>query len=944
MSLDEVYTDLKIIQTHKKEDVSLCSYKELFQSEGMKNRTIVVKGEAGVGKSTWCMQLVQAWVKVHEPPDGNSNISPSKSASHVNGIADLEEAMSTFDFLFFVQLRYVEGILSIKDMIFSSSIERLSPFQATVRHIIEKYSEKVLIILDGLDEYSLDLSYMGLNSCTVISTTRPWKFDRICSRNTKVDIVLKISGLDANGVVELSEKFFKVLNYQMSTLNDDKPNVNASITNVDNFMENVRRIGMSDSVRTPLILLIMLETYLEKGYLSSSRTCNLLCLVECLVIRGEQKLSEEEMTKLEKMKECWAKSEKTFKISDKNETLSEYSGLLQKLSSLAYGGMNRSDKKYTLVFNEKELCHYFSQEELQICLRFGLLSKSKQFTSFLTRMRVSISFYHKLLQEYLAALWIINSSERFVQFMSNINNIQDIIEMENMIYFIYGTDSHLGSKLTKHMVELFNRDPIILEQRQHIDGDVMLPWELHQMSCVLLQCQEEVCSSGQFHEAVYTTDISVFSITGSSAIDSVLKLMRQSEHCLKSLFAQCVQFQFTQCQELFEIISKSLTLETLVIIMPTFLAAVHSREGLICLELDFSRHHAFKNCYLVGRGQSTASGLLPLVRNLESALNLVNLRLRNIGSECCNIFSNIILDLENLESVFMDNMEFTEGNLLIQNTKLQTLHMRNVTLKNYSVVLNNVYELLEVSIKFMEMQGAGWKDLFDKLKYQPKLRKLLIRNVNCVDGTLDLEQSIHLEYLRLYDFSVSDIRITKCKQLKVVDLRKIYFTSSPAYPESSTSSAELTYWQAVLTRDRNVGVPYSNVKRKSLDSDTHTHDVTERECDLAGIQESSFYYSDWERRFLESLPTDSLEEVMLYNLHIGNANIALENCRHLNFISLYHLTMSEESFTRLVSTLAGLRSLPELDIKELNVSGLMREITIKDLKSRGTESAEQSST
>ena len=947
VNLDEVYTELKIVKPQKKEELPLCSYKEIFHTDGSRNRTIIVKGEAGVGKSTWCMQLVQAWTKVHEPTYVHSAKIHSTPASTIDNVIDLEEAMSAFDFLFFVQLRYVEGKRSIKDIIFSSSLERLSNFQATVRHIIDRYSEKVLIILDGIDEYALNLGYEGLNLCTVISTTRPWKYDIICSRNTKVDIVLKIAGLDANGVVELAEKFFKVLNYQTSTSAVDKSNENAIKAKVDNFMETVRSTGMSDSVKTPLILLIMLETYMEKGYLSSSRTCNLFCLVETLIIRGEQKLSEKEMTKLETLKECWSGREKSSNVPDRNETLSEYSCLLQKLSNLAYEGINRTEKEYTLVFSEKELNHYFSQDELQICLRYGLLSKSKQFTSFLARMKVSISFYHKLFQEFFAAMCIVNFSECFAKFKSSINSIHDVIETENVIYFIHGTNSHLGSHLTRHVVDICNRDPLILEQRNDINSSVVFPMELHHMSSILLQCQEEVCLSDQPCEPVYASDISVFSNTSRDATDCALKLMSHSKHCLKSLFVQCIQFPLAKCHELLELINESIVLETLVLVMPSFITEANSKDmlQLATLKLDFSRHCAFKNCYLVGRGQSTSSGLLPLVRNFGYTVSLVRLRLRNIGSECCNTLSNIIVDLKNLEFLFMDHMVFTEGDLLLQNSKLRTLHMRYVTLKNSSVVLSNVFDLYDVSIKFTEMQRAGWENLLDELKYQPNLENLVIQNVNCVDGKLDLENSTLLEYLKLYDFAVSDIRISTCKQLKVLDIRKIYLPSSPGYPESTTSGAELTYWQAVLNGGERICIPYSlsQERSKMLDLETcNEEDEKGRECDLASLQESSFSYSAW-GRILGSVPADSLKHLMLYNLHIGNASISLENCQHLETISLYQLTMSEESYRRLVSSIAGFTSLPELDIKELNVSGVLRGITVEDIKTIGVESTEESS-
>ena len=142
-----------------------------------------------------------------------------------------------------------------------------------------------------------------------------------------------------------------------------------------------------------------------------------------------------------------------------------------------------------------------------------------------------------------------------------------------------------------------------------------------------------------------------------------------------------------------------------------------------------------------------------------------------------------------------------------------------------------------------------------------------------------------------------------------------------------------------MTRDEEIDVTCSDKKQKEVDSNICSPEITESECDVAGIQESSFYYSDW-GGILGSLPTDSLEEIMLCNLHIGNANIALGDCKHLKSVTLYQLLMSEDSFRGLFSTLGGLRPLPELDIKDLNVSGVIREITSTDFQTSGNDTNE----
>ena len=50
--VEELFTDVTIVRLDKKKEIALTSYKEMIQTKGTRNKTIFMKGEAGVGKST----------------------------------------------------------------------------------------------------------------------------------------------------------------------------------------------------------------------------------------------------------------------------------------------------------------------------------------------------------------------------------------------------------------------------------------------------------------------------------------------------------------------------------------------------------------------------------------------------------------------------------------------------------------------------------------------------------------------------------------------------------------------------------------------------------------------------------------------------------------------------------------------------------------------------
>ena len=96
-----------------------------------------------------------------------------------------------------------------------------------------------------------------------------------------------------------------------------------------------------------------------------------------------------------------------------------------------------SSYAYALVFTEDELHEFLDSEELEICYKLGLLTGSIVTTSLLNPPQVSISFYHKLIQELFAALGIISDSDTaFSEFTKTLTNLTAVLEMENVIRFI----------------------------------------------------------------------------------------------------------------------------------------------------------------------------------------------------------------------------------------------------------------------------------------------------------------------------------------------------------------------------------------------------------------------------------------------------------------------------------------------------------------------------
>ena len=912
--INEIYTDLIILKPDNKKEVALNSYRDLFWSHNKRNRTIFVKGEAGVGKSTWCIQLLYAWTKTHGRSDDNSVNDTNKLPNIAT--KDMGDALSPFDLLIFIPLRYINGKKSIKDIIFSSHLERLSMFKAVFRYILDTCSEKVLILLDGLDECTDNLCYDGLNQCTVISTTRPWKYDIACTQfpGLKIDLTLKLKGLNEVGVKQLTEKVCMTLAEKKDSQTFISGAQKQTIQfQVDDFLKKIRAVGLFDYVHIPLILIIMAECYLINKSLSSSLTRNMTELLEILLERGEEKLSETDGKTLTVLKMKWSNKEHVSLFAD-NDILSDYSHIFEQLSFLAYQGLLGSEREKSLVFDEKQLNQYFSQEELYFCCRYGLLSKSKHFTSLLRKPKVCISFYHKLVQEFFAAVFITSNKEAFDLLKKCLDCMRNVLEMENVILFVCGLNPHVGSRLTKHFVDICNRDERIFDSRCYWNMGVFFPG-LYRFSKLILRCQEEVNQSSEPFEPLYISDILIPSHI--CLLDPVMKLLNNSVTCLKALHLLSAEMPYLNLCQLLDVISKAVSLKTVAI---EILPLKDQNENMFHnLSIDLSRHCNLETISARDKVQCIPSPLMPLLRSIGSCPSLLNLQLWNVGPNCCDLLLTVIPGLENLEHLLLVSATFTQGVLTLENSNLKTLYLRNISFNNGYVELKTVYQLEEIYIKHVQMSTIGWMKLFDNV--QKNLKTLELEAIQCENCEINLENSSKLESLEICDLSVSEIRLGKGAQLKeLVICRVVMPHVSWCSLFASLRSENL---QQVRLANLDIGESDFTLECSSqLQTLSISNLKTSNNSYVTDFQKTKQVYNIWEK-FFGSLPYKNLQDLGLYNFDVGNAKLRLADCVCLRLLKIGGVKMSHESHGSLICNLSRLSSLLVSDIDDLSVDGIL---------------------
>ena len=390
MDIDEVYVQLTLLRDNRKlagtSKEKLKDYSEIFASHGhhLIPKRILVYERPGIGKSTFTKKLAVDWSR------GN------------------KESLEKFAVVLLIKLRDVCNRQDFCDML--QKAELLSADDPMVFGQLYDYilrnQQKVLLILDGYDEYSAEKSspvhqiWKGslLRDCTLLVTTRPRKKDELRPGS---HAQFEINGFDQWQVETFA---FKILLDQ---------------TEVLKFMDFLGERDLWDLAEIPLLLLMLVLTWEVSDYQgpSTSRANLYNSFCQTLLDHVTAKASDE-----------------TFRSMD------EYREELAKLGELAWQAL-LNDCLYFKLSNVPEDIRLF----LKKFIDFGFLQTSNLSDS---PHREKLAFFlHKSVQEFLAASFLVrdlkNAKESF-NCLSKVDSFVRFMELSEVFKFV----SELSSEAT----------------------------------------------------------------------------------------------------------------------------------------------------------------------------------------------------------------------------------------------------------------------------------------------------------------------------------------------------------------------------------------------------------------------------------------------------------------------------------------------------------------
>ncbi|KAH3826237.1 hypothetical protein DPMN_128133 [Dreissena polymorpha] len=223
--------------------------------------------------------------------------------------------------------------------------------------------------------------------CIVLTTSRPWKLADERIKNSQIDILLEVYGInDSKG---FSERILRQLIGETKDLNE-------TVEQFEEFLESRDLDSISSS---PMLHTLVLCTWVDG--MAESLTGLSACELYTTLLENLCKKANPQMSYFDQHHQspvnCFFRT-KYVKPNIEH---------IDAIAKAAFSFLFSSEKEQSLVFSDIKLSVHVSESTKQFALESGLISKRKSKKCYDN----TSSFFHKTVQEFFAALHISNNTD-----------------------------------------------------------------------------------------------------------------------------------------------------------------------------------------------------------------------------------------------------------------------------------------------------------------------------------------------------------------------------------------------------------------------------------------------------------------------------------------------------------------------------------------------------
>ena len=376
------------------------------------NIRILTWGEAGVGKTTFCSKLAQDWAETVKGSEETSREKLTEEQQHL---------LSNIGLVLYIVLRDTNEHQSLNDIVQSQIIEAIGKDYMCITVSEHKYHKDILLVCDGLDEVSYDecelleiIAGRMYPNIRCIVTCRP---HASLGMSLTADAEIRLKGFSKEQAQHFVNAYFE------SRFPNDKSMANKYSVRLWNQIET--SIDLTEMAQNPSMLQLLCKLFLANGKIPKDKASVFQDYTSYLLHHYHKqhkgKITKTELTTL-------------------------YKNTVQKAGELALQGLKQSHLQ--LIFTKENVIESAGNEMFDT----GFVSEIPSIGSEHSKAQ----FVHKTHQEYLAAYFIVNSSEDvgLKYLMEFCSTSKGLMGSQIILTFITAMSKKMGKVIQKQIREL----------------------------------------------------------------------------------------------------------------------------------------------------------------------------------------------------------------------------------------------------------------------------------------------------------------------------------------------------------------------------------------------------------------------------------------------------------------------------------------------------------